>query len=590
MKTKILLLLLICTQWCLAQKYWIGSVNSDWNNAGNWSPSAPNTTDNVVVDACSNCPVLSSNVTLASLALGWGAKISLNGKTATVGILAATGAEITSNGGTIDAVRTGAYQNNVVKGAFTLKINRDGTNNYLGAQLGANTYEGDFMLECHTGDWTTYGVANQYGDTYWGATTFKNIGTGWLMIASNPSSAAVFKNIVIFHNAHSFEGKIQVGAYGGRILCEQNAYIKDETVSPYSYMTIGEGTFNEQVEIDTKSGAIGIGYQNTTTFKKNVTLTNRINCNVYLGSTTGQVVFEKAATLALSSAVPMNRGLLSLQWCTFQGDATTANTPINLLLGRVSSSAAPTTYIHLSDQVTFNKPVKIRADYIYYNKVTFGYDAELERTGSSNMVGMGYSGGLCPGFSTFMGKATFINTYGDDWILQGQGKDTFKGDVSYYQHSHPWGALRLSYIGDTVYEGNLTVTSPAGATNGISWGEGGGTTQLLTGKSLTINSSGNGWISLANFNQNGGTVNPSFNVMGTSLYINNCTFNSPITVESSRLFISNSTFSQSSFVKIGNGIDISSGGNTFKKRVFLKNASATGQIQFVNQNNTINNL
>ena len=188
-----------------------------------------------------------------------------------------------------------------------------------------------------------------------------------------------------------------------------------------------------------------------------------------------------------------------------------------------------------------------------------------------------------------MGKAAFINSYGDNWILQGQEKDIFKADVSYYQHSHPWGALRLSYADATVYEGNITVTIPSGATNGVSWGEGGGTTQLAAGKSLTINSSGNGWIGLANFNQLGSASNHAFNGLGSSLYISNCSFSAPLTAESSRFFLSNSTFFQSSFIKVGNGVDVSGGNNVFKKRVFLKNASTTGQIQFVEQNSTVIN-
>ncbi len=212
----------------------------------------------------------------------------------------------------------------------------------------------------------------------------------------------------------------------------------------------------------------------------------------------------------------------------------------------------------------------------------------MERTGSSNQLSGGYAGGFCHGGSTFMKKAAFINSYGDNWILQGQEPDIFKDDVSFFQQSHPWGVLRLSYAGNTIYEGNVAVTDPTGPNNGVSWGESGGTTQLTAGKTLTVNSTGSGWISLSNFNQLGTGTNHTLSLFG-SLYINNCTFNAPFIAESGRLFVSNSTFNQPSFSKGGNGVDVSNGGNTFKGRVLIKNTSSTGQIQFAEQNSTVIN-
>lgn len=587
MKSGFTLLLLLCSLCVNAQKYWIGSVDTDWNNGANWWPNeVPSSSDNVVINGSNNTPVLPGNISLGNLHMDWGSTINLDGKTVTVWMFSTTGATVIANGGTIDAVRTGAYQGTTFRGAFTLKINRDGTNNYLGAQYGANTYENDFMLVCHTGNWTTYGISNQVGDLFLGKTTIQNIGSGWLMVATNPSSNATFKNDVTFHNAHNYEGRIQVGVYGGKIQCEKRVFIKDETVSWGSYITITEGRFDNEVNIDAKVGVIGIGSQNTTRFKKNINITNRNGCIVEFGSHSGQVIFEKESSFTFSPTVPMTRGQLKFQRCTFEGDASTATTPLLLQVDNVPLSSSPTTYIILGDQITFQRPVKIRADYIYYKNCYFGYDVEMERTGSSNQLSGGYAGGFCHGGSTFMKKAAFINSYGDNWILQGQEPDIFKDDVSFFQQNHPWGVLRLSYAGNTIYEGNVTVTAPTGPNNGVSWGESGGTTQLTAGKTLAVNSTGYGWISISNFNQLGTSTNHTLSSFG-SIYINNCNFASPITAESSRLFIANSTFYQPSFTKTGNGIDVSNGGNTFKRKVFIKNASSTGQIQFAEQNNTI---
>ena len=103
----------------------------------------------------------------------------------------------------------------------------------------------------------------------------------------------------------------------------------------------------------------------------------------------------------------MTRGQLKFQRCTFEGDASTATTPILLQVDNVPLSSSPTTYIILGDQITFQRPVKIRADYIYYKNCYFGYDVEMERTGSSNQLSGGYAGGFCHGGSTFMKKAEY---------------------------------------------------------------------------------------------------------------------------------------------------------------------------------------
>lgn len=587
MKKILISFLLIVVHTAYTQKNWTGAQSTDWNTAANWDTGVPSASDNVFIDACTTCPMLSNNVTVGNIILNWNSKINLNGKTLTTWLLTATGSEINANGGTIDAHRTSYYQNNTVNGNFTLKINQNGSDDYLGAQVGANTYNNDFTLDCNTGNWTTYGVANQYGDTYKGITTFKNTGSGWLMLASNPSSTVFFNENVTLINTNPNEGKIQVGAYGGKIQCGKKVEFKDLTTSPYSYITVAEGLFNDEVDIYTTTAYIAIGSQNTTVFKKKVTLHNSYNATIALGGS-GNATFEKTSDLVIDPAMPMNRGQLLLQWCDFQGDATTANQTINLQLGTVPGSSVPTSFIRLGYYGYFAKHVNLRADYIEYNRVNFYGNVEIERTGATINIPSGFIGwGVCPGYCQFWGNVTYKNTYGDDWILQAYGPDEFKQKVTFYQGNHPWGGLRPSYSGNTTYEGDIEIRMPTGSYNAIVWGENGGTATLVAGKTLTIPEFGNGTLNLSNFTQLGSSTPHHFNIGGANLNISNSTFNSPLTVSTGRISLSASTFYDTRFAKYGNGIDNSWGGNTFKKKVNFKNLSTSGEIRFINQNSFI---
>lgn len=572
-----------------AQKTWTGSVSTDWNTAGNWSPSGvPSAGQYVSIDACTSCPVLSSDVTIGDLYLNWNAKISLNAKTLTSGLLTATGVEITAGGGTIDAVRTGTYMSNTVIGNFTLKINRNGTDNYLGAQYGGNTYKGAFTLECHTGTGTTYGISNQVSDTFEGNTLLRNIGSGWLMISSGSNCNSVFQQQVQFVNAHSWEGKIQIGAYGGKIQCNGLTKFIDNTASPYSYMYISEGIFNDEVEITTNSSNIQLGLQGATVFKKKVTLFNYAGAHIALGSAGGSATFEKTSDLVIDPSAPMNSGRLYLQFCHFEGDNTTPS--VNITLGAGSNPSNPTSMLRLGYYGSFHRPVNFSADYIQYNLMSFHKDVTMTRTGPTGWTTGGFIGyGVCPGNCLFEGDVTFNNAFGDDWILQGYGPDVFKKKVTLKQGSHSFGVLNVAYSGNTTFEGDIDVSLATGAYNGISWGGNGGTATLVASKKLTLSGLANGWLYLGNFRQLGSGNPHVFNVPGAGLTLKNCEFQSPLTVTSNRLILEYSSFMDAGFTKKGNGNDYSIGGNTFKKKVNIKNQSSTGDFGFYSQNSTVVN-
>ena len=567
---------------------WTGAVSTAWNNAGNWDAGGvPTASSSPYIGSCTTCPQLNGHTTVASITVE-GGKLNIGANTLNVnGVFAMNGGELTANNGVVNANRVGAFVYSTFNGIWTLKINSAGTNNYLGAMGGGNTFNNDFVLEANTGDWTTFSVANSFGDIYKGKTTLKNTGQGWLMIASNSSSNTVFQQDVDFINANATEGKIQIGVYGGKIQCNKKAQLIDNTDSPFSYIDVSEALFADEVMIETKKAAITIGQQGTTTFKKKLSVSNSGNARIALGSAGGGVVFEKEADVVFLMA--MKKGQLLLQQFDFQGD--NATPPLNLVLSATEPDIdRPNTLIRLGYWGTFNRVVNVEADYIQYNLITFKKQTNLKRTGITSAVPNGFIGyGLCPGSSVFEDNITFNNNYGDDWILGAYNADVFKKNANFIHGNNAYGALRPSYSGNTTYEGNIEISMPNAGANGIVWGENGGTSTLVAGKTLSVGSFGNGWMGLANFTQLGTGTAHNLNFGAMSLWFNNCQFQSPLTLSAARLTLSNSTFFDSFFTKTGNGIDNSLGVNVFKKKIRFKNQAPNGEIRFINQNSTVIN-
>ena len=589
MKKLFLLLSLLISVKTVAQKNWTGAASTAWNNAANWDAGVPTAADAVNVDNCTTCPVLSANVSVARLTVEGGGKLNIGANTLTInGVFAMNGGQLTANNGTVNANRVGAFMNSNFVGKWKLQINLAGTNNYLGSMGGGNIFNDDFTLEAHTGTWTTFQVATSASDTYKGKTTFKNLGEGWLMIASNSSSNTVFENDIEFINANANEGKIQIGAYGGKIQCDKKARFADNSDSFYSYIYVAEALFNDEVAIETQNAAVTVGMQGASTFKKKLSISNSGGAYITLGSANGGVIFEETADLVFP--IPMKKGQLLLQQFDFRNENGTAPT-LNLTLSPSETDIyRPNTLIRLGFWGTFNRVLNVEADYIQYNLVTFKKNTTLKRTGITSATPQGFIGwGLCPGNSVFEGNVTFDNYYGDDWILGAYVRDVFKQNATFLQGNHPFGVLRPSYSDNTIYEGNLQISMPNGGSNGIVWGENGGTSTLAAGKTLSAGSFGNGWMGLANFTQLGTATAHTLDFGGLALGLDNCQFNSPLTLSAARLTLSNSTFFDSKFTKTSNGIDNSLGLNVFKKKVNFKNNSSTGEMRFINQNSSVVN-
>ena len=142
--------------------------------------------------------------------------------------------------------------------------------------------------------------------------------------------------------------------------------------------------------------------------------------------------------------------------------------------------------------------------------------------------------------------------------------------------SHPTSVVQLN--------GSVVISVNDAATDGFFFGNDNSDVTLAAGQTLTIGTSGfdNGELSLASFNQLGGTAQ-NLTLTGTAvLDIDSSNFTGAVNFSAPRLFTDNTTYSQATTLsKTGATTDDSGGGNKFQSDLFL-NHSGTGDFRFGN--------
>ena len=140
---------------------WTGAVDTNWNNAGNWSAGIPDSTDDIIISGGSNNPVINTaGAACKNLTISVGGSItisdasySLNADTLTI-----------ENGGQFTISNGNVYTNNVIHSGF-LNIsggNLDIDGNYTASgNVNANISGGTIKVE---GNWTSSG--NGFGTKF----------------------------------------------------------------------------------------------------------------------------------------------------------------------------------------------------------------------------------------------------------------------------------------------------------------------------------------------------------------------------------------------------------------------------------------
>jgi hypothetical protein len=122
---------------------WTGAQNQDWNEPGNWSLNrVPTSNDQVIINMCSNCPKLSTSVSVGMLQLNSGSVIDLDNHNLSAGAVIINGSTVESSQGHIRSEDFLEIKSSLFKGSITLDKTGGGANNCYGA----NTFSSEVKV------------------------------------------------------------------------------------------------------------------------------------------------------------------------------------------------------------------------------------------------------------------------------------------------------------------------------------------------------------------------------------------------------------------------------------------------------------
>ncbi|MBP6532677.1 MAG: hypothetical protein KA285_05305, partial [Bacteroidia bacterium] len=196
---------------------WNGSVSSDWNNPGNWTPNAvPDSVDIITIGAATRPLLLSTETKVTNLICNNSASIDLNGFYLTLlgNFTFNSGATIELHGGHLNILGNTTINGGIISDLDSLgSINTTGSSCVFGNSAGGPTINASLNVSVLnvTMRSTTFnrdlvilkrgsGNDNSYGNnTFNGNTTFINNGSGNILLANNVKD--VFNKVVTFSNS-----------------------------------------------------------------------------------------------------------------------------------------------------------------------------------------------------------------------------------------------------------------------------------------------------------------------------------------------------------------------------------------------------
>ena len=446
---------------------WNGSLSTDWNTGGNWTPNGiPGVADNVTIVTGSNTCQVTGSPTISNFTLTSGT-IDLGGGTFTIGGATATFTKGTVQNGALNipAATTTAFNNgpvimncsvNISSATFSTKgttfqqtttITKTGSTNDGGS--GNNIFNGTTTITDAGSGYLLLGNGNP--DQFNSTATFNNTGSANLYVAYN-STNNIFGGVTTFNNTPS----ANTGIY----------------VSPYSAGT----QFNNNIIVSSNNGQ-GIqfcGFNATAT----ATLAGSYTLSIGSGgfSAGALILREFTQTGATAQTLTLTgTGDLVLGPSSSFGGAFTATTPALNLNG-----------------VTFN--------------------------GATNFTKTGATGDWSQGGNIFNAVCSITNSGSSYVVLGNSNPDTWNSDVTFTDN----GSERLLPAWATTgnqFNGNIYVNT-SGSAQGIQFC-GGNTTATATqaaGMTIQPGSTGitAGYLYLKQFTQNG-TAPITIAATGTSV-------------------------------------------------------------------------
>jgi hypothetical protein len=446
---------------------WKGAVSTSWNTAANWLPSGvPGATDNVTIVTGSNSCVLTGMVSIGNL-------------TVSSGVLDLGGFELTVTG-TTAGFTGGMVQNGWVsiQGASTTSFGSGAVvmncKTYIhsaSVTLRNTTFQDSLVLtKTGGGNDQSYG-----GNTFNGAVTMINTGTGYLLMGNN--AADRFNGDALFVDSGS-----------------ANIYVAHNS-SGNTFA--GQATFN-----NFSSANAGI-------FVSNYSSGTLFNGNIIVNSTAGQGVqfctgnTTAAATLAAGKTITVGAGGFSAGSLVLRQFTQTGPTAQNIAL-------TGTGVLIFGPSSTFGGNIVSSSPSLALNGCTFNGSSDITKTGST--------GDWSSGGNVYNGVCSITNSGSSYLVMGNSNPDTWNNDVTFTDN----GSERLLPCWASTgnqFNGNIFVNT-AGSAQGVQFCGGNSTATAVLAAGKTIQAGGGGltagYLYLKQFTQ-AGTAPISLTGTGTSV-------------------------------------------------------------------------
>jgi hypothetical protein len=343
--------------------------------------------------------------------------------------------------------------------------------------------------------------------------------------------------------------------------------------------SLGGNTFSAVTTIsNTGAGELLLGVSSPDIFQADLTLSNTGTQTLYVahGSTGNQfnddiivnstgsskgVRFGQnggTSTLATGKTITVGGSGFTAGSLRLRNVTQSGSTPQSIVL------ASGTAALYLESGTVFNANVNFEFPQLFLNGTTFNGTATLVKNGATSNTSTGGN--------TFGGTTVITNSGSANLILGSTNADVFNAALEL--NATGSAALQLSH-GGTGHQFNQDVTlNSTGSSQGIRFGQNGGTSTLASGKVLLIGASGfdAGELRLKGFTQTGSTAQSLIDFGGTvAFYLETgTTFNGASTFTAPQLYLNGSTFNQSATLTLsGSGSVGCLGGNTFNSTVSL---------------------
>jgi surface protein len=222
-RTLLLISLYLLSCNVFSQSTWTGAIDSDWNNAGNWTSGVPTTTSDVIISDKPNDPeIITSGAVAKSIVLTTGGKLTINMN----GTLSINGA--TNHGIRIDSSSSMLINNGLIDIGQTTAVGRIGIRCWYGQMI--NNPSG--TIHIHKVSVSTALIANYNGVV----TNSGNLILGGLSNNTNATHGIYNDSGLITNNS---SGSIYINRYSLRGISNNGQDLFPCTFNNYGTIEIG---------------------------------------------------------------------------------------------------------------------------------------------------------------------------------------------------------------------------------------------------------------------------------------------------------------------------------------------------------------